>query len=222
MTDLSVRRKTAVTAIGAYVLHPKKHNLSFGRWAIPVMAQKMQSGEVNERRRAVQSLCDFVFDSRRVASKEFNGIAPILKDLCDDSDPGLRLNVSKCLAAITATAAGRRAFDQHGFYSEALDMLTDESEEVRRAANVALRRLVISPVASNGLVESGAIPKLIERISKETDGINEVLLDTLHVCCLVDRDKALECEALEKVIPQLESASPAIRARAAKLIKDLT
>ncbi|GIY72836.1 hypothetical protein CEXT_277351 [Caerostris extrusa] len=118
----------------------------------------MQSGEVNERRRAVQSLCDFVFDSRRVASKEFNGIAPILKDLCDDSDPGLRLNVSKCLAAITATAAGRRAFDQHGFYSEALGMLTDESEEVRRAANVALRRLVISPSA----LFSDLFPKVAE------------------------------------------------------------
>ncbi|GBM69013.1 hypothetical protein AVEN_69667-1 [Araneus ventricosus] len=71
MVDQSQRRKTAVTAIGGYVLNPKKHNLSFGRWAMPVMAKKMQSPEINERRRAVQSLCDFVFDSRRVASKEF-------------------------------------------------------------------------------------------------------------------------------------------------------
>ncbi|GFY49687.1 uncharacterized protein TNIN_397161 [Trichonephila inaurata madagascariensis] len=76
MADLSQRRKTAITAIGGYVLHPKKHNLSFGRWAIPVMERKMQSCEINEKRRAVQSLCDFVFDSRRVASKEFAGEYP--------------------------------------------------------------------------------------------------------------------------------------------------
>ncbi|GFT75294.1 hypothetical protein NPIL_549821, partial [Nephila pilipes] len=37
MANTSERRKTAITAIGGYVLHPKKHNLSFGRWAIPVM-----------------------------------------------------------------------------------------------------------------------------------------------------------------------------------------
>ncbi|KAF8773134.1 Radial spoke head 14 like protein [Argiope bruennichi] len=222
MVDHSQRRKTAVTAIGGYVLNPKKHNLSFGRWAIPVMAKKMQSSEINERRRAVQSLCDFVFDSRRVASKEFTSVVPILKDLCEDPDSKLRLNVAKCLGAVTATPAGRRAFDNHGFYDETLNLLKDEDEEVRHAANIVLQRLVISPIGAEGLVEAGAIPVLIERISREPDYILEVLLQTLHICCLIDPESAVDHKGLETVIPLLKNSSESVRARAATVIKDLT
>ncbi|GBM69019.1 Radial spoke head 14 [Araneus ventricosus] len=123
---------------------------------------------------------------------------------------------------ISATPAGRQAFDGHGFYNETLNLLKDEDEEVRHAANVVLQRLVISPVGAEGLVEAGAIPVLIERISKEPDNTLEVLLQTLHICCLIDPESALDSKGLEAVIPLLKNSSPSIRARGATIIKDLT
>ncbi|GFY49688.1 radial spoke head 14 [Trichonephila inaurata madagascariensis] len=122
----------------------------------------------------------------------------------------------------SATPAGRAAFDKHDFYNETLNLLKDEDEEVRLATNIVLQRLVISPIGAEGLVEAGAIPKLIERIPEEPDHILEVLLHTLHVCCLIKPDIALESNGLEKVIPVLEKSSSSTRTRAAIVIKDLT
>ncbi|CAL1287180.1 unnamed protein product, partial [Larinioides sclopetarius] len=134
----------------------------------------------------------------------------------------LRLNVAKCLGAVTATPAGRQAFDGHGFYSETLKLLKDEDEEIRHAANVVLQRLVISPIGAENLVEAGAIPALIERIPKEPNNTLEVLLQTLHICCLIDPESSLDNKGLEAVIPLLKNSSPSVRARAATVIKDLT
>ncbi|GFS78590.1 radial spoke head 14 [Nephila pilipes] len=149
-------------------------------------------------------------------------IVPILKGLCDDSDTNLKLRIAQCLGAVTATAAGRRAFDEHDFYNETLNLLKDENEEVRLATNIVLQRLILSPIGADGLVEAGAIPKLIERIPKEPDHIIELLLLTLHVCCLINPHRALESKGLENVIPLLRSPSPSTRAHAAIVIKDLT
>ncbi|GFU83489.1 radial spoke head 14 [Trichonephila clavipes] len=83
-----------------------------------------------------------------------------------------------------------------------------------------MKRYLIS--GAEGLVEAGAIPKLIERIPEEPDHILEVLLHTLHVCCLIKPDIALESNGLEKVVPVLEKSSSSTRTRAAIVIKDLT
>ncbi|XP_054715361.1 uncharacterized protein LOC129224840 [Uloborus diversus] len=184
---------TPLTATGMYSVHPKRQNISYGRWAIPVMARKMEDPDPLERRRAVQSMCDYVFDSRRVSSKEFS-----------------------------SNAAGRQAFHKHGFYEEALKLIDDSDAAVRNAANIVLQRISISPIGAESLVKSGAVPKLVERIPKEPDHILHVLLQTLHACCLVDASKCLDFNAVEAVVPLLESADVTVLEKAATVIKDLT
>ncbi|XP_015914779.1 radial spoke head 14 homolog isoform X2 [Parasteatoda tepidariorum] len=188
-----VRTKTPITAIGGHVLHPEKHNLAFGRWAMPVMARKMQDPDPIEKRKAIQSLCDFVFDPKRVASKEF-----------------------------LTTAAGRRTFGKQDFYKEVLRLIVDDEKTVRHAANVVLQRLTLSPMAAEELVRSDAIPILLNQVPQEEDDTLELLLQTIYVCCLVDPDKVLLAGGLESIIPWLKSSNSRIKERTAMIIKELT
>ncbi|XP_035221307.1 uncharacterized protein LOC118194201 [Stegodyphus dumicola] len=220
--DYETIRETPLTAIGAYTVHPKRKNIAFGRWAIPVMARMMQNPDVLQKRKALQSMCDYVFDSRRVASKEFLRIVPVLKSLADDTDASVRNKLAECFAAIAATAAGRRQFEKQHFYTEVLKLLDDENEEVRKSTSEVLERIALSPFCAESLVKAGAIAKLINRIPEETEDVLVPLLQTLHICCLLDPDKGLLANGLEILMPLLKSSHPRVREKAATVFKDLT
>ncbi|XP_071036336.1 radial spoke head 14 homolog isoform X1 [Parasteatoda tepidariorum] len=217
-----VRTKTPITAIGGHVLHPEKHNLAFGRWAMPVMARKMQDPDPIEKRKAIQSLCDFVFDPKRVASKEFLSVVPYLRKSSEDNDVKVREVTARCFATVAATAAGRRTFGKQDFYKEVLRLIVDDEKTVRHAANVVLQRLTLSPMAAEELVRSDAIPILLNQVPQEEDDTLELLLQTIYVCCLVDPDKVLLAGGLESIIPWLKSSNSRIKERTAMIIKELT
>lgn len=220
MTDQAL--KTPVTALGSYVLHPKRQNLSFGRITYPVLARKLQDPEASERRRALQTLTDYVWDPKRVACKDFSNIvAPVLKKLVADEVTEIRHHLANCFAVVAATPAGRHTFIVEDFCNETLKLIEDSDNDTRYAALTALQRLVLSTEGGPAIIAAGVIPILIKMRPEEPDYILEAVLDLLHTCSVINAREVLNAEGFDVVFPIFTHPNPKVRGKAATVVADL-
>ncbi|KAM7319009.1 hypothetical protein ACRRTK_022121 [Alexandromys fortis] len=71
---------------------------------------------------------------------------------------------------------------------------------------------------ARGIVNSGLIPSLVQKLQVEEEHIQEIILDTLAPCLQEDASEALKSQAVLRFKEKLLSGNPQIRSKAARAL----
>ncbi|XP_009984204.1 PREDICTED: rhabdoid tumor deletion region protein 1-like [Tauraco erythrolophus] len=77
------------------------------------------------------------------------------------------------------------------------------------------------PAGAVGILQAGLIPSLVFKLRTESDGIQELILDTLSSCLHVDASEALATGAITILKEKLTHSSAAIRSKAAWVLLEI-
>jgi HEAT repeat protein len=94
--------------------------------------------------------------------------------------------------------------------------------EVRSNAHLAIEMTSEEFPGGRGVLASGLVPVLVEKLKTEEDEIKELILDTLHNCMRIDATPTLDCKAMAVFTGLLNATREGVRARAARNIMDLS
>jgi len=100
--------------------------------------------------------------------------------------------------------------------------LWDDSEDiVRKNAHQTLKMICETPLGAEGVVQSGLVPKLVEKLATELDEIKIFILDELHFCMNIETKDALATKGMDTFTALLQHSDPEIKSRSARNIMDL-
>jgi len=77
------------------------------------------------------------------------------------------------------------------------------------------------PIGAAGILDAGLVPSLVFKLKTESDGIQELILDTLSNCLRVDASDALATGAVTILKEKLTHSSVAIRSKAACVLLEI-
>ncbi|XP_052798462.1 radial spoke head 14 homolog [Mya arenaria] len=215
----------ALTVISAkYPPHidPSKTPLAYGDRALPRLNRELKDANLLTRQRAVMSLCDHLHDPEHIAEALNVGIAESLKNLLTDTDTTVRQKSTECLFVIGCHAIGRDAFLEHNIIPPVAKLFDDKIDIARKNAHKAIEMISETPPGAEGIVQADLIGTLVNKLKTEVEEIKLLILDTLHFCMRVDTGKALKADAMTVFTSLLKHNDPAIRAKAARDIMDLS
>jgi hypothetical protein len=116
---------------------------------------------------------------------------------------------------------GRQAFLRLSIIQPLSKLLNDPVFEVRSNAHLAIEMTSEEFPGGRGVLASGLVPVLVEKLKTEEDEIKELILDTLHNCMRIDATPTLDCKAMAVFTGLLNATREGVRARAARNIMDL-
>lgn len=214
--------KTLISAKYPPLIDPTRTPLAYGDRALPRLNRELNDETLLVRQRAVMSLCDHLHDPEHIAEALRVGIAVSLKNLLIDPDLTVRQKSTECLFVIAGHAIGRDAFLDYQIIKPVSDLFDDAEDIARKNAHLAIEMVSETPPGAEGIVETGLVDTLVNKLNTELDEIKELILNTLHFCMRVDTAKALEANAMQAFTTLLNHTAPTIRAKAARDIMDLS
>ncbi|MBN3306908.1 radial spoke head 14 homolog [Amia ocellicauda] len=199
-------------------IDPTKAPVAFGDRAVPRLSRELRSAELLTRQRALMSLCDLVRDPERAYELIQAGCLESLKLLLCDEDSTVRLKTTELLYLLANHNSGREALLSSDVISPLSDLLEEPLEACRWNTHRVLQALAELPPGALGVLEAGLVPRLVLRLSKEGEAVQELILTTLGSCLRVDALPALASDGVSALRVSLIHPSPRVRAPAARAL----
>ncbi|XP_019394709.1 PREDICTED: radial spoke head 14 homolog [Crocodylus porosus] len=211
----------AHTCISAYLppdIDPTKASIAFGERALPKLNEELQSPDLLTRQQALMALCDLVHDPEHVYQAMKLGFLDNLKSLLVDQDSTVRQKTTEILYIMANHNVGRYGFIENEVIPALAQLLNDPVAICRKNMHRAFEMMAELPAGAAGIVENGLVPSLVHKLKTELDEIQELILDTLANCLLVDAFSALVAGAVPILKDRLAHESVAIRSKAARVL----
>eukprot|EP01087_Luapelamoeba_hula_P024506 TRINITY_DN9349_c0_g1_i1.p1 TRINITY_DN9349_c0_g1~~TRINITY_DN9349_c0_g1_i1.p1 ORF type:complete len:385 (+),score=82.22 TRINITY_DN9349_c0_g1_i1:58-1212(+) len=145
----------------------------------------LSSGDPLVQERAVRDIINLTLhESNRVAVKQKDGIAPLLKLLREGSKPILRTLAGHALANIALNADCRNDITLQGGINTLSAALTDEPPVVERALAALCNLCTVEDDKRIAAARAGAIPKTLQIIGSSNDKatLTAALMFTANIC----------------------------------------
>uniref|UniRef100_A0A8C5RK71 Radial spoke head 14 homolog n=1 Tax=Laticauda laticaudata TaxID=8630 RepID=A0A8C5RK71_LATLA len=199
-------------------IDPTKAPVAFGRRGLPKLNEELQHPELLTRQRALMALCDLVHDPENVYQAIRLGFLDNLKKLLLDEDKTVRQKTTEVLYIMATHSIGRTNFVEHGVIPALAQLLDDPVDICRWNMHYALKLLSETPTVATGIVESGLVSPLVQKLKTEKENIQELILDTLTGCLRVEAFEALATGSISVLKEKLQDPSQAIRCKAAEAL----
>ncbi|XP_007906917.1 radial spoke head 14 homolog [Callorhinchus milii] len=203
-------------------IDPTKAPIAFGDRALPKLNRELADPELLTRQRALMALCDLLHDPELAYKAIEIGCLKNLKTLLEDEDSTVRHKTTEILYVLVTHSIGRFAFLKHDVIQPLSKLLDDPQPICRKYMHMALEMLSEIPTGAAGIVDAGLIPPLIEKLRTELDEIQELILQTLHFCLLINTEEALGADAVVVLKEKLDHRSVSIRSKATRAIMDIS
>ncbi|XP_072736008.1 radial spoke head 14 homolog [Ciconia boyciana] len=202
-------------------IDPTKAPVAFGKRALPKLNEELQSPELLAQQRALMALCDLVHDPENVYQAIEVGFLDNLKTLLLHHDSTVRQKTTEILYVMAMHSVGRQGLIQNGIISALTELLDDPVDICRKNTHQIFEMMAKLPEGAVGILHAGLIPLLVLKLKTETDGIQELILDTLSNCLRVEASEALATGAITILKEKLTHSSVAIRSKAACVLLEI-
>ncbi|XP_075372510.1 radial spoke head 14 homolog [Mycteria americana] len=202
-------------------IDPTKAPIAFGKRALPKLNEELQSPELLAQQRALMALCDLVHDPENVYQAIEVGFLDNLKTLLLHHDSTVRQKTTEILYIMAMHSVGRQGLIQNGIISALAELLDDPVDICRKNTHQIFEMMAKLPEGAVGILHAGLIPFLVLKLKTETDGIQELILDTLSNCLRVEASEALATGAITILKEKLTHSSAAIRSKAACVLLEI-
>ncbi|NXY43062.1 RSP14 protein, partial [Ceuthmochares aereus] len=202
-------------------IDPTKAPVAFGRRALPKLKEELQSPELLTQQRALMALCDLVHDPEKVYQAIAEGFLDNLKTLLRHHDTTVRQKTTEVLYIMTMHNIGRQGLLQNGIISALTELLDDPEDICRKNTHQVLEMMAKLPEGAVAILQARLIPLLISKLKTETDGIQELILDTLSNCLRVEASEALAAGAVPILKEKLTHSLVTIRTKAAFVLLEI-
>ncbi|KAM7089939.1 radial spoke head 14 homolog [Ciconia maguari] len=202
-------------------IDPTKAPIAFGKRGLPKLNEELQSPELLAQQRALMALCDLVHDPENVYQAIEVGFLDNLKTLLLHHDSTVRQKTTEILYVMAMHSVGRQGLIQNGIISALTELLDDPVDICRKNTHQIFEMMAKLPEGAVGILHAGLIPLLVLKLKTETDGIQELILDTLSNCLRVEASEALATGAITILKEKLTNSSVAIRSKAACVLLEI-
>ncbi|XP_049998773.1 radial spoke head 14 homolog [Alexandromys fortis] len=199
-------------------IDPTKAAIAYGCRALPKLNEELRSETLLTRQKALVALCDLMHDPEYVYEAINIGCLESLKALLKDDDNLVRIKTTEVLYIMATHNIGRTGFLKHGVIIALSFLLNDHQTVCRENLHQAYKHLAQLPEGARGIVNSGLIPSLVQKLQVEEEHIQEIILDTLAPCLQEDATEALKSQAVLRFKEKLLSGNPQIRSKAARAL----
>ncbi|CAF4200748.1 unnamed protein product [Rotaria socialis] len=221
------------------LVDPTRTPLAFLNRAVPRLNRELQSDNLLLRQRAVRSLCDYLHDPEHILPCLNEDIPATLLDLLKDTDQFCRLKSAECYYVIAGHSIGRQAMLACNVIPRLASLFDDKEPSVRRNAHKAVSMYSEAPPGAQNLIEIHLVDTLLKKLISELDEIKnqngllsefqpkdlleqELILNTIHFCLMVDVEQALAADAMSTLTSLLKHPSDKIKTLAALTIFHLS
>ncbi|XP_009931500.2 radial spoke head 14 homolog isoform X2 [Opisthocomus hoazin] len=167
------------------------------------------------------ALCDLVHDPENVYQAIEVGILDNLKTLLLHHDSTVRQKTTQILHIMAMHNLGRQGLIQYEVISTLTELLDDPVDICRKNTHQIFEMMAKLPEGAAGILDAGLVPSLVFKLKTESDGIQELILDTLSNCLRVDASDALATGAVTILKEKLTHSSVAIRSKAACVLLEI-
>ncbi|XP_009641377.1 radial spoke head 14 homolog [Egretta garzetta] len=202
-------------------IDPTKAPIAFGRRALPKLNEELQSPELLTQQQALMALCDLVHDPENVYQAIEVGFLDNLKTLLLHHDSTVRQKTTEILYVMAMHTVGRQGLIQNGVISALSELLDDPVDICRKNTHQVFEMMARLPEGAAGILHAGLIPPLVFKLKTESEGIQELILDTLSNCLHLEASEALATDAVTILKEKLTQPSVAIRSKAARVLLEI-
>ncbi|XP_059683501.1 radial spoke head 14 homolog [Gavia stellata] len=202
-------------------IDPTKAPIAFGKRALPKLHEELQSPELLTQQRALMALCDLVHNPEHVYHATEVGFLENLKTLLLHYDSTVRQKTTQILYTMAMHNVGRQGLIKNGVISALTELLDDPVDICRKNTHQIFEIMAKLPEGAVDILHAGLIPLLVFKLKTESDGIQELILDTLSNCLRVEASEALATGAITILKEKLTHSSVAIRSKAAWVLLEI-
>lgn len=139
-------------------------------------------------------LADRLHDPEHAYTAINLGSVLTLSRLLSDEDKYVRYKSACIFVTIASHAIGRTEMIKKRVVKTLSKLFYDEEDAVRFAAIQAISMLCETFYGAKSVVEEKLVAMLIKKISDDRKEIQELILNTLHLCFRIDPEEALDCD----------------------------
>ncbi|OAF65042.1 Rhabdoid tumor deletion region protein 1 [Intoshia linei] len=201
-------------------IDPNLAHLAYGQYAIIKLNRGLQSSDLIERIKSVNSLSEYLHDPEHITLAITEQVPITLQNCLLDKDKIIRIKACECLKIISSHPIGRKSFEKFDIMRSILKAFDDEEENVRLHAHASIELISQSPLIQKLIMNDSLIPILVNKLKQETlQDIISIILQSLNKCYKYDPDQGLDAGALDIIIELIQSKNDDI---AAKSLENLT